>query len=91
MKTEELKTRLREFRLGEPVRFSAGQDEPLVVERSLEGLVPCWIIDFRGERHVMKDVDDAAVFIARHTRPDFREMLSGGTAELGEIVDLGEY
>ncbi|MBA4601313.1 hypothetical protein [Thermoactinomyces mirandus] len=92
MKEREVKSILRNMKVGEPIHFSTtNTDEQIEVERVFVGLEEGWLIIYQGERKVLKNLNDAVSFLSKHWNLDLKHLLRGQYEELNEMIDLGKY
>ncbi len=92
MKEREVRSILKSIKVGEPIHFSTtNTDEQIEVERIFAGLDEGWVIIYRDERRVIKNLDDAVSFLSKHWSLNLKNWLREQYEELNEMIDLGEY
>ncbi|MGA9173984.1 MAG: hypothetical protein WBZ33_08440 [Thermoactinomyces sp.] len=92
MKDKELRKKLQELRVGEPLRLIADTpDESLEVERIMVGMEEGWAVYHRGERMIMQDQEETVRYLAKYWNINIKKVMDMRYSELGEIIDLGDY
>jgi hypothetical protein len=82
---------LKQMLVGEPVRFSIGEDQYIEVDRAFMGMEEAWILYKDEEKQVIKNLDEVVQIISRYWSPSLKKIIEKQFSELMEIEDLGEY
>jgi hypothetical protein len=92
MKEHEIKEKLKEMKVGEPILFSTRDtDVYLEVDRAFVGIEVGWVIYHQGERLILRDLNEAVKYIAKYWNINLKKVMDDQFSELDEIVDLGEF
>ncbi|MBA4493029.1 hypothetical protein ACFO25_07920 [Paenactinomyces guangxiensis] len=92
MKEQEIIAKLKEMRVGEPIRFTTeNPDVYLDVDRIFLGLDEGWVIYHQERRLVMHDLQEAVQYICKYWNLNIKKVMDLQFSELDEIEDLGEY
>lgn len=87
----EIRSLLKQMRVGEPIRFSISEDQYMEVDRVFMGVEEAWILYKDGEKQVFKEIDEIVQFICRYWNPSLKKIIEKQFSELMEIEDLGEF